>query len=60
MNKNEAFSGIKQTIIENQLAGRPTYDGLTSSEIAEYNRYLMFGENDEAFPGQAAWSRIVD
>ena len=37
-----------------------TYDGLRSSEIAEYNRVLMFGPNDEAFLSQEEWSSIVD
>lgn len=51
---------IKQVVLENMKAGRFTYDGLTSDEIARRNRALMFGENDEAFPDAATWSRIVD
>lgn len=39
---------------------RGTYDGFTSSEISAYNGRLMFGANDEAFPGEKAWSRITD
>jgi hypothetical protein len=39
---------------------RGTYEGLRSSEIARYSGYLMFGENDQAFPSQEEWSRIVD
>ncbi len=37
-----------------------TYDGFTSEEIAAYNRRLMFGADDEAFPSPEEWSRIVD
>lgn len=44
----------------NQLAGRDMYDGLDSSDIGEYNRYLMFGLDDEAFPDADEWSSIVD
>jgi hypothetical protein len=44
----------------NNAAGRYQYEGLSTSEIAEYNRRLMFGENDEAFPDVHEWSLIVD
>ena len=44
----------------NQEAGRDYYAGMTSSEIGDYNRFLMFGEDDEAFPSQEEWSMIVD
>lgn len=37
-----------------------SFEGLRSSEIATYSGALMFGENDEAFPSQEDWSRIVD
>ncbi len=37
-----------------------TYDGLTSSEIGQYNSILMFGENGEGYPGDEVWSRLVD
>ena len=33
---------------------------LTKEEQFALNRYLMFGEDDEAFPDQDEWSRIVD
>lgn len=39
---------------------RGTYDGFTSSEIGAYNRRLMFGASDEAFPGDKTWARITD
>lgn len=51
---------IKAVIAENRKSDRPTYQGLDSSEIGEYNRALMFGDNDEAFPSQEEWSYIVD
>jgi len=51
---------IKAVIAENRKSGRSTYQGLDSSEIGEYNRALMFGDNDEAFPSQEEWSNIVD
>lgn len=47
-------------ILENQRAGRNAYEGLTTEEIAAYNRRLMFGENDEAFPGREEWALVTD
>jgi hypothetical protein len=44
----------------NTMAGRDSYEGMTSSEISDYNRYMMFGADDEAFPSQEEWSMIVD
>jgi len=40
--------------------GREEWHGLTSAEIGQFNRYIMFGENDEAFPGADEWARICD
>lgn len=52
---------ILETVRQNKLAGKDNcFDGLDSSQIGRYSRYLMFGPNDEAWPGNAAWSRIVD
>jgi hypothetical protein len=51
---------IKAIVRANQVAGRNTYEGLTSSEIGQYSRSLMFGDNSEAFPSAEEWSRIVD
>ena len=51
---------IKATVRANQLAGRQPYEGLESSEIGKHSRACMFGDNDEAFPDRAEWSRIVD
>lgn len=33
---------------------------LTEEEQSALNRYLMFGEDDEAFPDEDEWSSIVD
>jgi hypothetical protein len=44
----------------NRANRRGSYDGLLSHDIGNYSRHLMFGDNDEAFPTQAEWSRIVD
>lgn len=51
---------IKQVIATNRTHGRSVYAGLSSAEIGQYNRSLMFGSNDEAFPSQEEWSSIVD
>jgi hypothetical protein len=51
---------IRDIIAANNAARRQSYEGLTSAEIGAYNRVLMFGENDEAFPDADEWSRIVD
>ena len=56
MNQQQVISRVR----ENQMTGKEMYDGMTSSEIGMYNHYLMFGENDEAFPGDVEWSMIVD
>lgn len=54
------LQGLKDRIRANTLAGRDTYEGLTSAEIGEHSRAIMFGDNDEAFPSQEEWSRVVD
>lgn len=51
---------IRYAIEDNRAAGRESYAGLSSSQIGRYNRALMFGDNDEAFPSEAEWSRTVD
>jgi hypothetical protein len=55
-----SLARIKAIIQTNREAGKEPYAGLESSEIGEYNRALMWGEHDEAYPGDEAWSRIVD
>lgn len=58
---DRSLEDIKAVILANgQDPTKGTYAGLRSSEIAAYNRRLMFGENDEAFPSQEEWSKIVD
>jgi hypothetical protein len=54
------LDAIKQVIAENRAAGRSTYAGLDSGEIGQYNRWLMFGDDDVAFPDVDTWSSIVD
>jgi hypothetical protein len=54
------LDAIKQVIQGNRAAGRDTYAGLDSSEIGQYNRWLMFGDDDAAFPDVDTWSSIVD
>lgn len=51
---------VEAIIDENNAAGRGTFDGLRTSEIATRNRRIMFGANDEALPSREEWSRIVD
>ena len=51
---------IMKRVQDNRDNGREAYAGLTSSEIGEYSRVLMFGENDEAFPGTEEWSRVCN
>lgn len=58
--KKSRLEMIRETVRQNVLSGRDTYAGLDSSEIGEYNRALMFGDDNEAFPDKAAWSRCVD
>jgi len=40
---------VKQVVNNNIENGKEKYDGLTSAEIGTYNRWLMFGDNDEGF-----------
>ncbi len=59
-NTSKTLLQIKKTVKQNYVKGLQPYTGLTSSEIGDYNRSLMFGDNDEAFPSQEEWSRTVD
>jgi len=49
--KGDIFAAILK-----QKLGTP----LSSEEQSAINRYLMFGEDDEAFPDEDEWSSIVD
>ncbi len=51
---------IRSIIANNRANRRQCYEGLTSSEIGENSRAMMFGENDEAFPDADEWARITD
>ena len=56
----KTLTQIKNIIAANRKAGSYTYENLDSSEIGQYNNWLMHGNNDEAFPSQEEWSMIVD
>jgi hypothetical protein len=61
MNKRDkTLADIRAKIAENRRGGSETYAGLQSHEIGKYNRALMFGDNDEAFPGQDEWRKVTD
>jgi len=51
---------LRDVVAANNEAGRNSYDGLSSAQIGRLNRAAMFGDNDEAFPSDDEWSRIVD
>ena len=54
------LQAIIETVAANRAEGRPTFFGLSSPEIGQYNRHLMFGDDDQAFPGTSEWAAIVD
>jgi len=54
------YEQLRAAYLANAQAGRHIYDGWTTAEISAYNRRLMFGEDDCAFPSQEEWSRVVD
>lgn len=52
---------IRCRINDNCRAGRATFEGLSTAEVAEYHRAAMFGDLDEAFPGEySEWAKVVD
>ena len=51
---------IKEVIAANREAGVYLFDNLESSEIGQYSGWLMFGDDEEAFPSQEEWSMITD
>jgi hypothetical protein len=59
-NQDRSHEELSALYLANAKAGRPTFEGFTSSEIGAYNRRIMFGANDAAFPSAREWSRIVD
>ena len=56
----KTLSQIKEVIAANREAGNYIYENLESSEIGQYSGWLMFGDDEEAFPSQAEWAMIVD
>ena len=50
----------KDKVAQNLKKGSDKFAGMTDSEIGEYNRALMFGDNAEAFPGNEEWATIAD
>jgi hypothetical protein len=58
--KQRTSNEVEDIIAANHQARRYSFEGLTTAEIAERSRRIMFGDNDEAFPSQEEWSRIVD
>lgn len=51
---------IRAVVKANRNAGREPFHGLSSAEIGRYNRAVMFGDDDEAFPEPEEWSAWVD
>ena len=58
--KMKSLIQIKKVIATNREAGNYLFENLESCEIGKYNGWIMFGDDDEAFPSQAEWSLIVD
>jgi hypothetical protein len=56
----KTLSQIKEVIAANREAGVYLFDNLESSEIGQYSGWIMFGDDEEAFPSQDEWSMIVD
>jgi hypothetical protein len=50
----------KDKVAQNLKEGSDKFAGMTDSEIGEYNRALMFGDDSEAFPGNEEWATITD
>lgn len=58
---NRSHEELKALYLRNaQDKTASTYAGFTTGEIAAWQRRLMFGADDEAFPSQEEWSSIVD
>lgn len=58
--KAERMKLARSMYLANVQAGKSAYDGWPQDLISEYNRALMFGMDDEAFPSQEEWSRVTD
>jgi len=51
---------IKKVISENIKEGKQKYEGLCSSDIGIYNRYIMFGDMSSEDFDDDEWSVWVD
>jgi hypothetical protein len=51
---------IKEVIAANREAGNYIYENLESSEIGQYSGWLMFGDDEQAFPDQAEWDLVTN
>jgi hypothetical protein len=51
---------IREVMSENRKNGQRETFGLLSAEIGLESRAVMFGDNDEAWPGDEEWSAWVD
>jgi hypothetical protein len=56
----KTIAQIKEIIAANRAAGNYIYENLESSEIGQYSGWLMFGDDDQAFPSQDEWAMIAD
>lgn len=56
----EWLCDVRAAVDANRAAGRDLFAGMSSADIGRYHRAEMFGDNDEAFPDDWEWSRIVD
>lgn len=44
---------IREQVRNNSIGGKDPYDGLTTDEIAKYNRAMMFGDDGTGFDASA-------
>ena len=51
---------INAIYIANSIANRPTYQGLTTEDISDYNHWLKFGDVAAEDWDDHEWSLIVD
>jgi hypothetical protein len=59
-NKMKTLSQIKEIIAANREAGNYLFENLTSAECGQWSGWIMFGDDEEAFPSQAEWAMITD
>jgi len=56
----KTLSQIKEIIAANREAGNYLFENLTSAECGQWSGWIMFGDDEEAFPSQAEWAMITD